>query len=73
MTAWLYERFIEKERMLEAYYTTGQFPYREYCISPEAPQVVRQDPLRFVILHLFFLASTYVHFQLLSYLLAMLW
>jgi lysophosphatidylglycerol acyltransferase 1 len=73
MTTWLYERFIEKERILEAYYTTGQFPYREFSETREPPQVVRQDPLRFLILHLFFITSTYVHFQLLSYLMTLLW
>lgn len=73
MTNWLYDRFIEKERILEAYYSTGQFPYREFGTSQEPPQVVHQDPLRFLILHLFFIASTYVHFQLLSYLMALLW
>ncbi|XP_041981653.1 acyl-CoA:lysophosphatidylglycerol acyltransferase 1-like [Aricia agestis] len=28
MTQWLYDRFIEKEKMLEEFYRTGQFPTR---------------------------------------------
>lgn len=73
MTKWLYDRFIEKERMLDAYYKTGQFPIREYSNSPAPPHEVSQDALRFAILHLFFITSTYIHFQMLSYVFSYFW
>lgn len=73
MANWLYERFVEKEKMLDAFYQTGQFPSHEFCSAPLPPQEVSQDCLRFAILHLFFITSTYLHFQLLSYMVSYIW
>ncbi|GLV37193.1 hypothetical protein CBL_01977 [Carabus blaptoides fortunei] len=64
MTSWLYARFEEKEHMLEVFYRTGDIPSEQYCQSPTPPQLVTQDCLRFFILHLFFITSTYVHIQM---------
>ncbi|XP_063385135.1 acyl-CoA:lysophosphatidylglycerol acyltransferase 1-like isoform X1 [Cydia fagiglandana] len=61
MTQWLYDRFIEKDRMLEEYYRTGQFPTTS---DTQVVRQVRQDNLRFLIVHAFFIASTYVQYQL---------
>ncbi|XP_058446807.1 acyl-CoA:lysophosphatidylglycerol acyltransferase 1-like [Malaya genurostris] len=58
LTQWLYDRFIEKEKLLEEFYRTGMFP----CGSEGA--LVHQDLLRFLLIHLFFITSTYVHYQL---------
>lgn len=73
MTKWLFDRWVEKEKMLETFYQTGEFPCEKYCPSgkPLPPQLVHQDCLRFFILHVFFLASSYVHYQLFSYLLTL--
>lgn len=61
LTRWLYDRFFEKERLLEEFYRTGTFP----CGSSDTlPTVVQQDLLRFLLIHLFFVTSTYVHYQL---------
>ncbi|XP_052742266.1 acyl-CoA:lysophosphatidylglycerol acyltransferase 1 [Bicyclus anynana] len=38
MTQWLYDRFIEKDKMLEEFYRTGQFPSKD-----SSTQVVRQE------------------------------
>ncbi|KAK7603207.1 hypothetical protein V9T40_003206 [Parthenolecanium corni] len=74
MTKWLFDRWVEKEKMLETFYRTGDFPYESFCPSgkPMAPQVVRQDCLKFFILHVFFIASSYVHYQLIVYLLSLI-
>lgn len=64
MTHWLYRRFEEKERILDSFYKTGKIPAKEFCTNPQPPQVIPQDYLRFAILHLFFITSTYVHVQL---------
>ncbi|KAJ2951599.1 hypothetical protein O0L34_g13753 [Tuta absoluta] len=65
MTQWLYDRFIEKNNMLEEFYRTGRFPSKGDVAYHERP--VRQDNLRFFILHVFFIASTFLHYQLFSY------
>lgn len=64
MSKWLFDRFEEKERMLETFYKTGRFPVDSYSSNPTQPQLVAQDCLRFLILHLFFITSTYIHVQM---------
>ncbi|XP_046384558.1 acyl-CoA:lysophosphatidylglycerol acyltransferase 1-like [Ischnura elegans] len=73
LTKWLYDRFVEKEQMLEIYYKTGVFPTKDFCAEPIPPQTVSQDCLRFLILHLFFITSSYFHFHLLSYVFSHFW
>lgn len=63
LTQWVFDRWSEKEKMLEAFYKTGKFPAGE---SPERGQLIEQDILRFVILHLFFIISTCIQIQLLQ-------
>ncbi|XP_058061763.1 acyl-CoA:lysophosphatidylglycerol acyltransferase 1-like isoform X1 [Anopheles bellator] len=60
LTQWLYNRFYEKEKLLEEFYRTAAWPAT--CTIP--PTVVHQDLLRFLLIHLFFITSTYVHVQL---------
>lgn len=62
LTQWIYDRFAEKEEILEGFYKTGSFLFT----SANTPTVVQQDMLRYVIIHLFFITSTYVHLQMLS-------
>ncbi|XP_053696559.1 acyl-CoA:lysophosphatidylglycerol acyltransferase 1-like isoform X2 [Sabethes cyaneus] len=61
LTRWLYDRFFEKEKLLEEFYRTGMFPCGS---SATLPTVVQQDLLRFLLIHLFFITSSYVHYQL---------
>ncbi|XP_018572648.1 acyl-CoA:lysophosphatidylglycerol acyltransferase 1 [Anoplophora glabripennis] len=64
MTKWLIKRWEEKEKMLEHFYKTGEFS-SEFCHNEMCPpKVVLQDYLRFLILHVFFIASTYIHIQM---------
>lgn len=62
LTKWLYDRFVEKEELLENFYNTGSFAYP----SEQQPTTVSQDLLRFFLIHLFFITSSYLHFQMLS-------
>lgn len=68
LTRWLYARFFEKERLLEEFYRTGSFPCNSSSTTTTTtqcgPTVVQQDLLRFLLIHLFFVTSTYVHYQL---------
>jgi lysophosphatidylglycerol acyltransferase 1 len=59
LTKWLFDRWEEKEKMLEMFYRTGEFPG-----DNAHGQLVEQDYLRFAILHLFFIISTYIHVQI---------
>uniref|UniRef100_A0A1B6INK0 Phospholipid/glycerol acyltransferase domain-containing protein n=1 Tax=Homalodisca liturata TaxID=320908 RepID=A0A1B6INK0_9HEMI len=73
LTKWLITRWQEKEQILSTFYSTGQIPVSEYCSSPIPPQTVLQDPLRFFLLHVFFLTSSYLHFRIFTFLLATIW
>lgn len=72
MKNWMYNLYVEKEKMLERYYQTGQFPYDMFPpastssnannsnLQKRAPKLLEHDPLKFLLLHLFFLTSTIV-------------
>lgn len=62
LTKWLIDRFTEKEELLENFYTTGSFAYP----AEIQPTVVHQDLLRFFLIHLFFITSSYLHFQMIT-------
>jgi lysophosphatidylglycerol acyltransferase 1 len=62
LTKWLYDRFAEKEELLESFYNTGSFAYP----SEVQPTVLHQDLLRFFLIHLFFITSSYLHFQMIT-------
>ncbi|XP_055700272.1 acyl-CoA:lysophosphatidylglycerol acyltransferase 1-like isoform X1 [Phlebotomus papatasi] len=61
LTKWLYDRFVEKEALLENFYKTKSFTG---VASMFGPAVVHQDMIRFVIINLFFITSTYFHLQM---------
>lgn len=76
MKNWFYDRFIEKEHMLETFYRTNAWPtdsqFYRHSVSSGPPrrnsQVtgrrVKHDNLRSFLLHLAFLLSTYLHVQM---------
>lgn len=67
LTKWLIDRWSEKENMLSHFYKTGEFPDEAYRHSTRSnPKTVDQDYLRFLILNVFFIASTYIHLQMLT-------
>lgn len=73
MSKWLFSRWEEKEKMLSTYYSTGELPVSEYCVSPSPPQTVLQDPLRFLLLHIFFITSSYLHWRIITFIIAAIW
>ena len=60
MHQWMYNLYYEKEDMLAQYYATGTFPHTFHDKDAGAPRPLAHDPLRFLALHLFFMASSYV-------------
>jgi len=71
MRHWMYNLYAEKDKMLEEYYRTGIFPHDMFppastskATSPKAtdraPRALYHDPLKFLLLHLFFVVSTVI-------------
>ncbi|XP_018331761.1 acyl-CoA:lysophosphatidylglycerol acyltransferase 1 [Agrilus planipennis] len=63
MKQWLFKRFEEKDKILEQFYKMGAIS-GSFSRNPIQPNVVVQDCLRFIIVHLFFITSTYLHLQM---------
>ena len=65
MRRWMYNIYLEKEKLLHNFYATGNFP-RSGADSNlvEKPRELLFDPMRFILINFFFLVSTYifVHF-----------
>jgi len=64
---WMVERYKEKEAMLAEYYTTGVFPATMFPTPtqpPGPPRPVTHDPLRFILLHIFFVLSAIAFYGL---------
>jgi len=64
--SWMVNLYKEKDEMLGKFYETGQFPYNQLNPGGKAPVLVEHDLARFLILHLFFLASSYVFYSVVS-------
>ncbi|XP_077292912.1 acyl-CoA:lysophosphatidylglycerol acyltransferase 1-like [Arctopsyche grandis] len=60
MTKWLYDRFVEKESLLEYFYEKGCFPALcpDGITRDDQPKLINQDYIRFLFINLFFIAST---------------
>uniref|UniRef100_A0A1B6CCX9 Phospholipid/glycerol acyltransferase domain-containing protein n=1 Tax=Clastoptera arizonana TaxID=38151 RepID=A0A1B6CCX9_9HEMI len=68
MSKWLFTRWEEKERILSTFYSTGEIPVNDYCSSSIPAQTIKQDPVRFLLIHMFFITSSYIHFRLFTFL-----
>jgi len=56
---WMVELYQQKEEMLSKYYETGVFPYDMFDKNALPPTVIVHNTLRWWILHVFFLVSSY--------------
>ena len=58
---WMYTLYIDKEKLLENFYRTGAFPQcGAGSKSVGKPRELLHDPMRFLLLHFFFIGSTYL-------------
>lgn len=71
LSKWLYDRWVEKEVLLEHFYKHGTFLGTNG--SNRESSKIHQDPLRFLVLHLFFITSSYIHYSMLTYVLSCFW
>lgn len=55
---WMYNLYIEKERMLEKFYETGVFPHQMYDKNARPPKVLGQDTSQAVLTNVFYVLST---------------
>ncbi|XP_066150526.1 acyl-CoA:lysophosphatidylglycerol acyltransferase 1-like isoform X2 [Euwallacea fornicatus] len=64
MTQWLFQRWEEKEKMLQSFYDTGVISTEYSRTKTFEPRPVIQDYLRILILNIFFIMSSYVHVRM---------
>lgn len=58
---WMYKLYFDKEMLLEDFYRKGSFPRSGAASTPVGkPRELMHDPMRFILLHFFFIASTYL-------------
>lgn len=55
---WMYNLYLEKDKMLAEYYRTGRFPYKMYNPKALPPNQLQYDDFMFLFVHLFFIALT---------------
>lgn len=70
LTNWMYDRFIEKEKLLSHYYKNGVFPSlpSPHSRLMDLPHIVHFSYRLLFTLHLFFILSTYFHYLMLRWL-----
>lgn len=61
---WMIRLYQEKEELLDTYYRTGEFPYNHFEPTALPPKTLYHDPLRFLVIHTFFLFSNYLFYCL---------
>jgi len=60
--SWMVRLYQEKEELLDTFYKTGKFPHDLFEPDSLPPKIITHDPLRFLVLHIFFLSSTYIFY-----------
>ncbi len=75
LTEWLYARAVEKERMLEVYYTTGQFPYYNHNTQTvEGDKLLKTKPVKLSIVKILYTnAIIFLLFYLMCLMYQLLW
>ncbi|XP_014667138.1 PREDICTED: acyl-CoA:lysophosphatidylglycerol acyltransferase 1-like [Priapulus caudatus] len=64
LTEWMYDRFVEKEKLLSHFYKMGVFPSNPSprCRLMDTPRTIRYSYRHLIAIHAFFACSTYVHY-----------
>jgi len=62
---WMVKLYTEKEEMLDKYYKTGEFPHDMFDNDAQPPKIIKQDPFRYLLVHLFFITSVIMFYIIL--------
>ncbi|ESO87710.1 hypothetical protein LOTGIDRAFT_219893 [Lottia gigantea] len=66
LTKWMYERYAEKDKMLENFYKSGKFEEPADAPKRVLPRcregLLDVDIIQIIMFHVFYLVSTYVHY-----------
>lgn len=62
--SWMVKLYQEKEEMLDKFYKTGKFPHDHFDPFARPPRILTFDPLRFLVVHVFFIFSNYLFYCL---------
>ena len=80
LTQWFYERFAEKDRLLDHFYSTGKFPVEssdgtemEEDAKCHRLHPVSFSPERCLLIHAFYIVSTSLHVYLTIYIFSAIW
>jgi len=60
LSSWMVSLYQDKEAMLAKYYETGKFPHDMFDKNAQAPTLIEHSGWRYLGLHLFFVASSYL-------------
>ncbi|XP_014226873.1 acyl-CoA:lysophosphatidylglycerol acyltransferase 1-like isoform X1 [Trichogramma pretiosum] len=71
LSKWLYDRWAEKEALLDNFYKYGTFEGTQRLNTEDSK--VQQDLLRYLVIHLFFITSSYIHYGMFQYVLSYFW
>ncbi|XP_011871935.1 PREDICTED: acyl-CoA:lysophosphatidylglycerol acyltransferase 1-like [Vollenhovia emeryi] len=71
LTKWLYDRWVEKEALLEHFYKHGTFLGTNG--SNRTSSKIHLNPLKMLVSHLFFMMSNYIYYSMLTYVLSCFW
>ena len=63
---WMVKLYTEKEEMLDKYYKTGEFPHDLFDKDAQPPEIIQQDPFRYLLVHLFFITSVIMFYIILT-------
>lgn len=75
MKEWLYDRWVEKENLLDEYYKTGKFPHKSvrgdnnsnnYKLMSQPTKVIFND-FYIAFCHLFYVVSSFLHYYILGH------
>jgi len=75
LTHWLYDRFVEKEKLLDEFYQTGSFPKHPSPHSQilETPKAIDCKTWHIVVYNIGLIVSTWIHYKWLSWVVSILW
>lgn len=76
LTLWMYDRWVEKEEMLNEFYRTGEFPVTPSTHGQprlKCPRQIELDNCYLVVAHVLFILSTILHYHMIKWVFCLVW